>query len=107
MEKYARLFDAEIRKAGARTVLFATWARRDQPGTQARIDAAYDELGSALGAIVARVGAEWASRPGDALHAADGNHAAPAGMEVSAAVIARALSGPSLPRAATRGDWRE
>ncbi len=95
LEKYARLFDAEIKKAGAKTILFATWARRDQPEAQARIDAAYRELAAALGATVAPAGAAWAramrERPELALHAGDGSHADPLGVYLTACVLSRAL----------------
>lgn len=107
MEKDARLFDAEIRKSGARTVLFATWARRERPESQAAIDAAYSRLGIALGAAVAPVGAAWAralgERPGLELHAADGNHAAPLGAYLAARVLARTLSAGGAPVRAPEG----
>ncbi|MFQ5694804.1 MAG: hypothetical protein ACE5HB_02345 [Terriglobia bacterium] len=56
MFDYARRFDAEIRKAGAKTVLFLTWARAGRPQSQADLDWAYFDLGRELEAVVAPVG---------------------------------------------------
>jgi hypothetical protein len=56
---YARRFDAEIKRAGATTVFFLTWARRDRPETQAAITRAYTMIAAELGARVAPVGVAW------------------------------------------------
>jgi len=59
MFQYARLFDAEIRKVGARTVFYMTWARKDQPPNQKVIASAYESLAQELGAEVVPVGLAW------------------------------------------------
>jgi|CXWL01.1.fsa_nt_gi ABC-type polysaccharide/polyol phosphate transport system ATPase subunit len=93
--KYARLFDAEIKKSGAQTILFATWARRDQAGMQTLIDEAYRDIGRAWGAVVAPIGPVWAKalreRPELELYAGDGNHAGPLGVYLCACVLSRAF----------------
>jgi hypothetical protein len=59
MSDAARKFGDEIRKAGAKTVLFLTWARYNQPENQAVLTQAYDKVGREIGAIVVRVGPAW------------------------------------------------
>jgi len=41
---YARLFDDEIRKAGAKTLFFMTWARQDSPDGLTALARAYNRL---------------------------------------------------------------
>ena len=59
MKKYARLFDSEIRKAGARTVFFLTWARQNKPETQSALNNTYLAIARDLGAMVAPAGIAW------------------------------------------------
>ena len=59
MHKYVRLFDSEVKKAGARTVLFLTYSRRDRPDTQRRITEAYLAIAKEIHAVVAPVGSVW------------------------------------------------
>lgn len=59
MYRYARLFDAEIKKAGAKTVFFLTWARKNEPELQKDLSAAYYSIAKELGAGVAPVGVAW------------------------------------------------
>lgn len=93
--RYAGLFDEEIKRAGARTVLFSTWARRGQPHVQLRVDEQYRELAGELGAVLAPVGAEWAKAmredPSLELYAPDHNHASPAGSRLAARVVSETL----------------
>ena len=56
---YAPLFDAEIRKAGARTLLFLTWAHSDRPSEQTAITRSYERTAASLRANVAPVGIVW------------------------------------------------
>jgi hypothetical protein len=48
MHENVRLFDEAIRAAGAKTVLYMTWARSHAPETQAAITDAYDSIGREL-----------------------------------------------------------
>src|SRR5262249_11291477 len=59
MHENVRLFDEAIRAAGAKTVLYMTWARRSAPASQQAITAAYAAIGRELGATVVPVGLAW------------------------------------------------
>jgi hypothetical protein len=95
--EYARRFDAEIRKAGGRTVLLMTWARLDAPETQAVLARAYEDIGAELKAAVIPAGIAWhlalAERPAMRLHHSDRSHPAAAGSYLAACAIYAALSG--------------
>ena len=58
-KKYATLFDREIDRAGAKTVIFETWKPDGSPGTQAELNARYVALARELDALVAPVGSAW------------------------------------------------
>lgn len=96
-----RLFDAEIRRQGARTVLFLTWARKAQPDQQGDLNYGYDSIARELGAILAPVGPAWqktrADHPDLELYADDGSHPSPAGSYLAAAVLAGSILGGSAP----------
>lgn len=105
MWKYARLFDAEVRKVGARTVFYETWARRNKPENQSALNEAYDTIARELGALVAPAGPAWqrvfAARPDMVLHIADQSHPTPAASYLNACVFYATLLGKSpegLPR---------
>jgi len=59
MAENVRLFDTAIKKAGAKTVLYMTWARKHTPEAQQAITAAYRDIGEELGALVVPVGRVW------------------------------------------------
>lgn len=59
MREYARLFDKEIKRIGARTILFVPWAHREHPEQQASIIEAYTSLARELDVTIAPVGAAW------------------------------------------------
>ena len=89
--EYARRFDAEIRKAGAKTAFYLTWARRDSPQNQAKLTAAYTSIAKELGAVLVPVGSAWetsiAEKPGLVLHQVDSSHPTPAGTYLAASVF--------------------
>ena len=91
MHQYARLFDAEIKKAGARTVFFLTWARQHQPENQAKLNDAYQRIARELNARVAPVGIAWAKALKEkvklTLHTEDQSHPNPAGSYLAACVF--------------------
>jgi hypothetical protein len=97
MHRYARLFDAEIKNAGAKTVFYLTWARFHQPENQAVITRAYDAIAKQLNATVARVGPAFERvlerRPDLKLHMDDRTHPTPAGTYLAAAVFYATLTG--------------
>ncbi len=92
-----RLFDREIRLAGAKTVLYHTWSAKDSPADQAALDRAYQSIGKELGAVVVPVGAAWdlirATAPAVELYHEDGRHPSAAGSWLAAAVFSKTLLG--------------
>src|SRR5262245_37752965 len=95
MHENVRLFDEAITAAGAKTVLYMTWARQDAPESQQAIAYAYAGIGRELGATVAPVGLAWQrflrrhDRP--ALHDKDRSHPTPAGSYLAACVFLAVL----------------
>jgi hypothetical protein len=105
MWQYAKQFDAEIRKVGARTVFYETWARKNRPEMQAILDAAYGGLAKEVAGLVAPAGLAWErvlkAKPEMALHVADLSHPTPAGSYLNACVFYSTFFGQScegLPR---------
>jgi hypothetical protein len=95
MHENVRLFDEAIQAAGAKTVLYTTWARQDAPGSQQAITDAYAGIGRELGATVVPVGPAWQrflrqhDRP--ALHDKDHSHPTLAGSYLAACVFLAVL----------------
>ncbi len=91
MFKYARLLDAEIKKRGAKTVFYLTWAKRKRPQTQKLLTDAYSQISQELSAILAPVGPAWErslnADPALRLHHSDDRHAGPAGSYLTACVF--------------------
>ncbi len=91
MEEYVRLFDEEIRARGAKTVLYMTWARKQQWERQGELAKAYLRIGRAVEAIVVPVGQAWqrvfSMRPDFSLHDKDGSHPNLAGSYLAACVF--------------------
>ena len=75
---YAQLFNTVVRKAGARPVLYMTWARRFAPQNQSILTNAYRRVGKAIKAPVAPCGEAWrrwlAAPDAPRLHIADDSH---------------------------------
>jgi hypothetical protein len=96
----ARRFDEPIRKAGARTVIFAFWARENVPAEDHNTLTFYHfKLGNDLGALVAPVGLAWQSvRKGDpkaVLYRDDHSHPGPVGSYLAACVLYATCFGKS------------
>jgi hypothetical protein len=95
MHENVRLFDEAIKAAGAKTVLYMTWARQDAPESQQAITDAYAGIGRELAATVAPVGLAWQrvlrqhDRP--VLHDKDQSHPTPAGSYLAACVFLAVL----------------
>ena len=89
--KFARLFDQEIKTAGAQTVFYMTWARRTDPESQTALSNAYRHIASELHAVLAPVGEAWATveheTPAIDLHQRDNSHPTPAGSYLAACVF--------------------
>ncbi len=97
--QYARLFDAEIKKAGAKTFFFLTWARRDSPQNQVLLNDAYSSITKELNAEIAPVGVAWATafkqRPDLELNQIDNAHPSSAGSYLAACVFYASFYGKS------------
>jgi hypothetical protein len=95
MHENVRLFDGAIKAAGAKTVLYMTWARLNAPDSQKAITDAYTAVGKELGATVVPVGVAWQRflRDNDepALHDRDQSHPTMAGSFLAACVFLAAL----------------
>jgi len=93
--EYARLFDAEIKKAGGKTVFFQTWASQDAPQEMALLARANAGIAGELKAIVAPVGLAWQKalqeNPKFVLHWSDGSHPNAAGTYLAACVFYEVL----------------
>ena len=95
MAENVRLFDEAIRKAGAKTVLYMTWARKHSPESQSVIAEAYSSIGKELGAVVVPVGLVWekflAEHDTPVLHDRDQSHPTLAGSYLAASVFLATL----------------
>jgi hypothetical protein len=88
---YARLFDAEIKKVGAKTLFYMTWARQNAPQNQAIIAKTYAHIAEELHDEVVPVGLAWGyslkANPEVALHQVDKSHPNPDGTYLAACVF--------------------
>jgi hypothetical protein len=86
-----QLFDAAIKAAGAKTVLYMTWARLNALESQQAITDAYTSVGQKLGATVVPVGLAWQhflrQQDQPVLHDRDGSHPTLAGTYLAACVF--------------------
>ncbi len=91
MHKYARLFDAEIKASGSKTVFFMTWARQNRPETQAALTDAYAKIAKELNALLVPVGQVWQQafkeNPQIVLHLPDQSHPNSMGSYLSACLF--------------------
>lgn len=92
LKEYARRFDKEIKAAGAKTILFVTWARHVYPEQQPVINSVYGDIARETGATLAPVGQAWedalAADPKLPLYRNDvDNHPAEAGTYLAACVL--------------------
>jgi len=98
---YAKRFDAEIRKAGARPALYMVWpslARRgDFPGVSQSYAAAAKEVNGLLLPAGEAWRAAWAADPKLPLYGPDGLHPSVAGTYLAALVIYGQLFGEPAP----------
>jgi hypothetical protein len=95
MHENVRLFDETIKAAGAKTVLYMTWARRHAPESQQAITDAYSSIGRELGATVVPVGLAWQrvlrQHGPPLLHDRDQSHPTLAGSYLAACVFLAVL----------------
>ena len=99
MFRHGRLFDAEIRKIGAQTVLYMTWPLEDSLNNYGAIAEAYTALAKELNATLAPVGVAWHAvahehdKPTFQLYRTDHKHPTPSGTYLAACVFYRVLFG--------------
>lgn len=100
MFRYGRLLDEDIRRNGARTVLYMTWCRSWAPETQHLLTDSYQTLGRDCGALVAPAGLAWENcrrlHPEIPLYEGDGSHPSPQGTYLTACVFVALLTGRPL-----------
>jgi hypothetical protein len=88
---HARLLDEEIKRQGAKTIFFMTWANKSRSRTQKILADAYGQIATELGAGLAPVGLAWEKVQAlDAalnLHHIDNRHANPSGAYLTACVF--------------------
>lgn len=86
--EYAQRFDAEIRKSGAKTLLYETWARENLPEQQRRLDDAFVRLAKQIDASIVPVALAWTvarvEAPALRLHMPDHSHPTSAGSYLAA-----------------------
>ena len=95
-----RMYENEIRRVRAKTVLYLTWARRANPLQQAGLNYAYMTIAQELGLTVSPVGMAWAKLreidPEMPLHLGDGSHPTALGSYLAACVLTDTLLGKRL-----------
>ena len=99
MHANIREFDRLIQGAGAKTVLYMTWARSHAPDSQQAITEAYTSIGEEIGATVVPVGTAWQAffrqHAEPPLHDRDQSHPTMAGSYLAACVFFATLFGES------------
>jgi len=94
--EYAQKFDAEIKKAGAKTLLYGTWARENLPEQQRRLDDAFTRLARQIDASIVPVALAWTvariEAPGLRLHMPDRSHPTAAGSYLAALTFYTAMT---------------
>ena len=98
---YTRRFDAEIRKAGARTALYMVWPSRQRRGDAKAVSESYRAAAKSVNAMLLPVGDAWfdawAVAPDLPLYAADNFHPSGVGTYLAALVVYRHLLGEPAP----------
>lgn len=95
--EYAGRFHEEIQRAGAKTVLYATWARDGYPEQQRRLDDAFAQFARRSKAGIVPAGLAWTvaklEAPGIRLHMPDRSHPTMAGSYLNALLFYQCLTG--------------
>ena len=93
---YTKRFDAEIRKAGARTALYMVWPSRSRRGDFEGVSQSYRAAAKAVGGLLLPAGdawrSAWAIDEGLALYSPDGLHPSNAGTYFAAVVTYQLIS---------------
>ena len=93
-EKYfaaVRQLDQWIKEAGSKTVIYMTWAKKDEECNQERMTLAHEQIAEEIGALLAPVGKYWwsymRSWPELEMYFRDGAHASRNGSAFAAKYI--------------------
>ncbi|MBI2685809.1 MAG: SGNH/GDSL hydrolase family protein [Acidobacteria bacterium] len=90
---WARIWDREIRAAGAHTVFLNTWARKGRAEQQPHLDWAYAAIARELRAGLIPAGAAFQEVNGIDLYQPDGHHPSAAGSYLAACAAVEILTG--------------
>jgi hypothetical protein len=104
---YTRRFDAEIRKAGARTALYMVWPSRSRRGDFEGVSQSYRGAAKAVGGILLPAGdawrSAWAIDERLALYSPDGLHPTSLGTYLAAIVTYQLIFNQPAPAAPVDG----
>ena len=88
--EYARKFDSEIKKSGAKTVFYMTWSKKDNPEQQIYLTYAYMTIAKELNSLIAPVGLVWDKNRNNSafdLYYRDGAHPSVYGSYLAATTL--------------------
>lgn len=88
--EYARKFDSEIKKSGAKTVFYMTWSKKDNPEQQIYLTYAYMKIAKELNSLIAPVGLVWDKNRNNSafdLYYGDGAHPSVYGSYLAATTL--------------------
>ena len=105
--EYAKRFDGEIRKSGARTALYMVWPSQSRRGDFEGVSQSYTAAAKSVGGLLLPVGDAWRNAwsidPSLALYGNDGLHPSSMGTALAAIVIYRQIFDSQLPDARIAG----
>jgi hypothetical protein len=105
--EYAKRFDGEIRKSGARTALYMVWPSLSRRGDFAGVSQSYATAAEVVNGLLLPVGDAWREAwsidPSLALYGNDGLHPSSVGTALAAIVIYRQIFESPLNDARIRG----
>ena len=97
MARYGGYLCNTIIEAGGIPLMYLTWAREQQPGTQQHLTEAYEKVAAENSGLVAPVGLAWQEarerQPGIRLYSGDGSHPSALGTYLAACVFMNVLTG--------------
>lgn len=104
--KYGTLLGEAIKSSGAQPFVYLTWARKNNPMMQSKLNATYKALANKIGGKVVPVGPAWklarSLRPDIALFEKDGSHPSSLGTYLTACVFFKVLTGETPVRLPSR-----
>lgn len=99
--EYVKRFDAEIRKAGARTAVYMVWPSRARRGDFSRVSQSHAAAAAAIDGLLVPAGDAWRQAWQDEaklpLYGPDGFHPSPVGSYLASLVMYRQVFGEPAP----------